>query len=218
MNNKKTSKTKSTRIQEQNRQRILEASLTVFSRHGFRGTRIDQIAEVSGMSRSNLLYYFKRKEDIYRAVLNEILAEWLEPLRAISADGDPRIEIGAYIRAKCKMASSAPEASRLFANEILQGAPMINDILTGPLKTLVDEKAKVLQNWMDKGQIRRMSPHHLIFAIWATTQHYSDFDHQIKAILGKSITDKEFGSEAAHSVEDLLLHGMLPRHPAPNND
>ena len=37
---------------------------------------------------------------------------------------------------------------------------------------------------MDEGRIARLPPHHLIFSIWALTQHYADFDVQVRAVLG----------------------------------
>ena len=138
-----------TRIQTQNEEIILAAALEVFSAYGFRGSTVDQIARTCGLSKPNLLYYFRRKEDIYVAVLEHTLQDWLEPLRAVDADGDPIEEISRYIRAKMDMSRENPEASRLFANEILHGAPAIGQFLKGPLKDLVDEKAGVIQGWID---------------------------------------------------------------------
>src|SRR5215212_9223618 len=125
-----------TRIQTQNEQLILDAALEVFSAYGFRGSTVDQIASKCGLSKPNLLYYFRRKEDIYVALLEHTLTDWLEPLRTLDAAGDPIEELSRYIRAKVRMSRDNPKASRLFANEILHGAPMIGKFLKGPLKEL----------------------------------------------------------------------------------
>ncbi len=77
------------RIQHQNQAVILKAALEVFSAYGYRGTTVDQIAVKAGLSKPNLLYYFKRKEDIYVAVLEHTLEEWLKPLRMLDVGGDP---------------------------------------------------------------------------------------------------------------------------------
>src|SRR3712207_6187605 len=108
-----------TRIQAINRELILDAALEVFSRLGFRGATVDQIAAQAGMSKPNLLYYFRRKEDIYVALLERTLEVWLEPLRSLDAQGDPLSEIGRYIHLKLDMSRDNPKASRLFGNEIL---------------------------------------------------------------------------------------------------
>ena len=173
-----------TRIQAKNRQTILDAALDVFSQHGFRGATLDQIAEVAGLSKPNLLYYFPSKEAIHVALLSGLMDSWLDPLRELDPDGDPVTEIMAYVHRKLDLSRDFPRESRLFANEILQGAPRMMEALTGELKTLVDATAAVLGRWAAEGRIADLPPHHLIFSIWALTQHYADFDVQVRAVLG----------------------------------
>ncbi len=173
-----------TRIQAKNQETILDAALDVFSAQGFRGATLDQIADVAGLSKPNLLYYFPSKDAIHQAVLAQLLDTWLDPLREMDADGDPVEELMGYVRRKLELARDYPRESRLFANEILQGAPRMQGAIAGDLKRLVDAKAIVLQRWMDQGRIARVHPVHLIFSIWALTQHYADFDVQVRAVLG----------------------------------
>jgi TetR/AcrR family transcriptional regulator len=172
------------RIQQKNRDAILDAALEVFSLHGFRGATLDQIAEVAGLSKPNLLYYFPSKEEVHKALLIGLLDAWLDPLRAMDPKGDPLDEIMAYVRRKLDLARDYPRESRLFANEILQGAPRMREAIEGDLRRLVAEKASVLAAWMEEGRIGRVDPVHLIFSIWALTQHYADFDVQVRAVLG----------------------------------
>ena len=173
-----------TRIQTKNRETILDAGLDVFSTLGFRGATLDQIADVAGLSKPNLLYYFASKEAIHVEVLSQLLDTWLDPLRDMKPDGDPVEEVLTYVRAKLALSRDYPRESRLFANEILQGAPRMRDAIEGDLKSLVAEKSIVLTAWMDQGRIARVHPVHLIFSIWALTQHYADFDVQVRAVLG----------------------------------
>ena len=174
-----------TRIQERNSKAILEAGLDVFSQHGFRGATLDQIAEVAGLSKPNLLYYFPSKDAVYLGVMGQLLDTWLDPLREMNPKGDPVTEILGYVRRKLDLSRDYPRESRLFANEILQGAPRMMAAIEGPLKTLVDEKSAVLRRWMAEGRIAPVPPVHLIFSIWALTQHYADFDVQVRAVLGE---------------------------------
>jgi TetR/AcrR family transcriptional regulator len=172
------------RIQQKNRELILDAALEVFSLHGFRGATLDQIAEGAGLSKPNLLYYFPSKEEVHTALLTGLLDTWLDPLRAMDPKGEPMEEILAYARRKLDLARDYPRESRLFANEILQGAPRMRAAIEGDLKRLVEEKAAVLTRWMEEGRIARVDPVHLVFSIWALTQHYADFDVQVRAVLG----------------------------------
>jgi TetR/AcrR family transcriptional regulator len=173
-----------TRIQRRNSETILDAALAVFSAHGFRGATLDQIAEVAGLSKPNLLYYFPSKEAMHSALLADLLDVWLQPLRDLDPEGDPVEEILTYVRRKLEMSRDMPRESRLFANEILQGAPRVEGALTGDLATLVDEKALVIEGWIAEGRIAAVHPKHLIFAVWALTQHYADFEVQVRAVLG----------------------------------
>ena len=173
-----------TRIQQRNRSAILDAALEMFSKHGFKGATLDQIAEAAGLSKPNLLYYFRSKETIHTALLERLLDNWLDPLIALDGEGDPISEIMAYAQRKLIMSRDYPRESRLFANEILQGAPRIKDTLHGELKALVDEKAAIIRGWSETGKIATVDPYHLIFSIWAFTQHYADFDVQVRAVLG----------------------------------
>ncbi|WP_170784462.1 TetR family transcriptional regulator C-terminal domain-containing protein [Ruegeria lacuscaerulensis] len=193
-----------TRIQKKNRAAILEAALNVFSSHGFRGATVDQIATEAGLSKPNLLYYFPTKEAIHTALLSGLLETWLAPLHELDANGDPMEEILAYIRRKLEMSRDLPRESRLFANELVQGAPRIQDSLSSDLKILVDEKTAILVGWMDQGKIAQLHPYHLIFSIWALTQHYADFDVQVRAILGD-----EDPFEGAEPFVDTLYRKLL---------
>jgi TetR/AcrR family transcriptional regulator len=200
---------KTTRIQRENAERIIEAALDVFAREGFRGATIDQIAEAAEMSKPNLLYYFPGKEEVYRALLDRLLQTWLDPLREMDAGGEPEREIRDYIRRKLEMARDYPRESRLFAGEIMRGAPLLDEVLKGPLKALVDEKAAVIAGWIDEGRLAPHDPRHLIFAIWATTQHYADFDAQVRAVLGSDAEGRFH--DAARFLETLFLKGLRPR-------
>ncbi|MBD3764393.1 MAG: TetR family transcriptional regulator C-terminal domain-containing protein [Rhodobacterales bacterium] len=197
-----------TRIQARNQETILDAALEVFSAQGFRGATLDQIAEVAGLSKPNLLYYFPSKEAIHTALLTNLLDTWLDPLREMDAAGDPVDEVLAYVRRKLQMSRDFPRESRLFANEILQGAPRMRAAIEGELAELVEDKARILRIWMDQGRIARVHPKHLIFSIWALTQHYADFDMQVRAVL-RDEADDAFPA-AGEFLETLFRKLLAP--------
>ncbi len=192
------------RIQQRNRKRILEAALDIFSQYGFRGATLDQIAEAAGLSKPNILYYFSGKEAIHVTLLNDLMDAWLAPMREIDPAGEPLEEILRYVHRKLEMSREFPRESRLFANEILQGAPRIGPHLTSVLKPLVDETAALIGRWIDAGRLARVDPYHLIFSIWATTQHYADFDAQVQVLAeGHDV------HEGAAAYLDMLYRQLL---------
>ena len=192
------------RIQKRNKDSIMNAALEIFSMYGFRGATVDLIANACGLSKPNLLYYYQTKEQIHIELLSQLMDSWLAPLREIDENGDPFSEIMGYVSRKLHMSKTLPRESRLFANEIIQGAPRINHVLQNDLKTLVDEKALVIQKWIDEGLIAKVHPHHLIFSIWSLTQHYADFDVQVQAVL---VNEDTF--ENAESYLETLFSKLL---------
>ncbi len=199
---------KTTRIQTENSQRVLDAALEVFAAHGFRGATVDQIASTAGMSKANILYYFRRKQDMYVAVLTKTIEDWLTPLKTLNPAGDPHEELWRYAQAKLQMSRDAPDASKLFANEVISGAPMIGAYLQNDLRPLVVHKCTIIQRWIDRGLLAPIDPLHLLFFIWSTTQHYADFMPQIDALYDHS-EDKLF-SDAESTLKQLLITGLQP--------
>lgn len=197
-----------TRIQREKRELILEAALDVFSVQGFRGATIDQIALAAGMSKPNLLYYFPNKEAIHHRLMERLLDTWLQPLEHMNPLGDPIEEITDYVQRKLEMARDYPRESRIFANEILRGARQIMDLIKGELKELVDRQAKVMRSWIEQGRMADVDPYHLIFSIWATTQHYADFDAQVRTVLGPD-RDGDGRFDEASAFLDRLYRKML---------
>ena len=198
---------KPSRIQQRNRRKILEAALEVFSAHGFRGATLDQISDHSGLSKPNILYYFSGKEEIHLTLLNQLMETWLDPLVAMDPDGDALEELLTYVHRKLEMARDLPRESRLFANEIIQGAPRMAPHLQSGLKPLFDEKCALIRDWSAQGKIAPVDPRHLIFSIWATTQHYADFSAQVRVL----VDGDAFPDAAAHL--DAMFRSLLTPRP-----
>jgi TetR/AcrR family transcriptional regulator len=196
---------------EDKRSAILGAALGLFSRFGLHGTSIDQVAARADVSKSNLLYYFANKEELYVNVLRDLLALWLEPLRGFSAEQDPAEAIGGYIRRKLVVSRDRPDASRLFCLEMIQGAPLLRDELDRELRTLVERKSEVIRSWIAAGKLAPVDPHHLIFTLWAVTQHYADFGVQVQALTGHTLEDPAFFEQAVENVQRIVLQGIAPR-------
>jgi TetR/AcrR family transcriptional regulator len=199
------------RIQLRNEARILDAAQDVFATYGYEGSTIDEVAARAGISKPNLHYYYKRKKDLYLAVLRRTLEIWLVPLRELDRNGDPALELGKYIAQKVDLSQKFPAASRVFANEIVQGAPFLKGYLRKDLRAVVKRKAAVIQHWIDQGKLTPVDPYHLIFLIWAATQHYADFAPQVKAVMNvPRMTPGQF-RKIEQSLSRIILQGVLAR-------
>ncbi len=194
-------------IRQANRQRILAAAEQVFARSGFNGATMTAIAENAGLPKANLHYYFGSKHELYREVLAGTLRDWLVPLDGLSADADPAQALQTYIRAKMSMSATRPHASRVFANELLHGAPVLGELMRTELRASVERKARVIASWVKAGRMAPVDPQHLFFTIWAATQTYADFEVQVRAVLGRAKLTRRDHERAAAHVVSLILRG-----------
>jgi len=196
------------RIRRENKERILKAAERIFAERGFAGATMAEIAARADLPKANVHYYFQTKEDLYQAVLSDILTIWLSPVDYFRADGDPAQAFAAYIRAKMEASRTRPHASKVFANEVLHGANRVRRFLTDDLKSLVDEKAKVIDTWIAEGKIAPVDSRHIFFMIWAITQHYADFDTQVRTVLGKQRLTRGDFDGFADEVVRFVLRGL----------
>ena len=194
-------------IRQANELLILQAAEHVFARAGFGGATMAAIAKASGLPKANLHYYFGSKEVLYRNVLAQLLSDWLAPTSCITASAEPRQAIEQYIRAKMALAKLRPDGSKVFANELLHGAPVVKALLQADLRELVAAKAAVIQSWVDAGRMADVNGTHLFFTIWAATQTYADFDVQVSAVLGRNKLSAKDHAEATEHVVSLMLRG-----------
>ena len=194
-------------IRQANEARILAAAERVFAGAGFGGATMAAIAEAADLPKANLHYYFGAKQELYRAVLAQTLQDWLEPTHVIHAGADPKTAIEAYIRAKMALAIGRPHASRVFANELLHGAPVVKALLATDLRALILTKAQVIAQWVHAGRMAKVDPVHLFFTIWAATQTYADFEVQVCAVLGHAELTADDQTQATEHVVALLLRG-----------
>jgi TetR/AcrR family transcriptional regulator len=195
------------RIRRQNEENILRAAEAVFARAGFKGARVAEIAAKAGIPKPNLHYYFKSKRALYRAVLDNILRLWLAETDIIREEVEPQAALEQYLRAKMRFSRLYPNASKVFANEIIHGAGEIGGFLKSELRQLVAAKTRVFEQWMRAGRMMPLDPKHLFFAIWAVTQTYADFEAQVRAVLGVSELSEAQYRRATEQVIGLILRG-----------
>ncbi|MBS0220469.1 MAG: TetR family transcriptional regulator C-terminal domain-containing protein [Proteobacteria bacterium] len=201
-------------IRESNELRLLQAAETVFAERGFSGATTAGIAARAKLPKANLHYYFRTKAELYRAVLANVLELWLDELDRFTPDRDPSEAIAEYIAAKLKWSRLRPNASKVFANEILHGAPFVKPYLERDLRRRVEDKAGVVREWIDQGKMRPLDPRHFVFQLWAVTQHYADFEVQVRAVLGRRrLTERDF-ADAAANITRLILQGALASPPS----
>ncbi|MBY8231986.1 TetR/AcrR family transcriptional regulator [Vibrio fluvialis] len=194
-------------IRRRNQELILQAAADEFVKHGYKGTSVQAIADRVNLPKANILYYFKSKTGLYKALLQDILTLWNEGFSESAIDSSPQAVLRNYIVGKMRYSRTHPQESKIFAQEIIQGAPVIRDEIQFPVVNWAAGKASVINAWVEQGLIRPVDPLHLLFLIWGATQFYADFDTEIQLIKGAPMSEKEF-EQAQQFLVDMILRGL----------
>ena len=194
-------------IRQQNETLILQAAEKVFAEAGFGGATMQLIADLAGLPKANLHYYFATKEELYRRVVQDIFEIWLHAADSMDNAAGPVEGIGAYIDAKMEISRRHADGSKVWASEVMHGAPVIQDYLETTLRDWTTGRAALIQRWIDERKMQAVNPEHLLYMLWATTQHYADFGHQIETLNGGPLTDKQWLA-AKDSVKTMILRGI----------
>lgn len=194
-------------IRRRNETLILQAAADEFVKHGYKGTSVQAIADRVNLPKANILYYFKSKTGLYKALLRDILNLWNEGFSEDAANMPPEVVLRNYIVGKMRYSRTHPQESKIFAQEIIQGAPNIRDEIQFPVVEWAAGKASVIQTWVDKGLIRPVEPLYLLFMIWSSTQFYADFDTEIQLIKGSSMSESEF-EDAENFLVNIIIRGL----------
>lgn len=195
---------------------ILNAAEEAFAEGGFGGASMQQIADRAGLPKANLHYYFSTKEELYRQVVERIITIWLDAAASFDQTEDPAEALGAYIDAKMEISRRHPAGSKVFAAEVMQGAPVIQTYLETTLEEWMARREAIIRRWIDAGMIHPIDPRHLIYMIWASTQHYADFEHQVATLNGGAPLSDGQWEAAKRGVTEILLRGLGldPKRPA----
>ncbi|UVC09872.1 TetR family transcriptional regulator C-terminal domain-containing protein [Rhizobium sp. TH2] len=197
------------RIRERNIRLILKAAIEIFSRKGFDGTRIAEIAERSGLPKANVYYYFSSKEEIYTAVIAHLIRGWDDALKQLSPEREPAEAFEAYIRSKLEYTRKNITESRLFANEIIQGARFLKKKDRLHMQEVTTERVAVIEGWIAAGKMAPVDVRHLLIMLWSATQFYADFEPLACDALGKSRLKAEDYDNAAKTIAETVLRGIL---------
>ena len=194
-------------IRERNKELILRAASEEFAEKGFAASKTSDIADRAGLPKPNVYYYFKSKETLYREVLDSIVEPLLQASAPFNQPGEPADVLRAYIRTKIRISREHACASKVFASEIMHGAPHLPAERAAQLNAQAAHNVACIQGWIDKGLMAAVDPHHLMFSIWAATQTYADFDWQISTVTGKTALDDADYEAAAETITRMVIKG-----------
>ncbi|MET0265152.1 MAG: TetR/AcrR family transcriptional regulator [Duganella sp.] len=185
---------------------IVAAAVRVFAEAGYEGASIATVAERTGLSKQNLMYYFPTKQALYQRVLDDVLDDWLERMAHLAAaEQEPHAVLRAYVQAKLRFSREQPWASRVYAMEVISGAQLYGAQIRRRVVPLLRRDIAVFEQWIAAGRIAAVNATHLLFAIWAMTQSYADFAPQMGLVLGREQLTPEDFDDAENLIVNMVL-------------
>ncbi len=200
-------------IRAANQEKIIRCAAAIFASKGYSGATVQEIAVDAGLPKANVLYYFKSKEGIYSAVLNEILSLWNSSFDRAGIDDDPAEIFSRYILEKMELSRTYPHASKIFAMEMIKGAPHLSEGAHQAMRDWFQSRVNLIRHWIRLGKMDSVDPEQLLFHIWSATQHYADFSTQINLLRGREMSAKDFDSAGRYLCKSILAGiGLVPKY------
>jgi len=130
------------------REQIINAAASVFGRFGYKKTTMDEIGMAAGKGKTAIYYYFKNKEDVFRAVVEKEAKELEQNLiQAISTKSSPEEKLKTYVYTRMRTMLSLSNFYDALKNELLDHLPFIN-----ALRKEVDNKEiEMVKNILSEG-------------------------------------------------------------------
>ena len=185
---------------------IRAAAIAEFSENGLAGSSTQAIAERAGLTKPQLHYYIKGKDELYEELLFAVLQGWSEAFAFDASSGDPRRVLTHYIHKKLAYALDNPGLSRIFTNEILGGGPNLGRYWP-VAKRSTQAKVDLIDGWIAQGLMRPLDARLLLMHIWGMTQHYADYAVQVRVMLGQKPDTPIARDTVERELTDFVLRG-----------
>src|SRR5579864_5516824 len=148
---------------EESRAAILKAAAHEFAQHGIAGARTDAIAREARVNKALLYYYFKDKETLYGAVLDDAFSGLKSAVfRVLDSDLPPGEKIMAYAGAYFDFIASNQLYPRLMQREMMRAregqSPHIEKIIKNYIRPIFLRVSEVLRQGIAEGQFRAINP------------------------------------------------------------
>jgi TetR/AcrR family transcriptional regulator len=193
---------------------ILQAAVREFSREGVAGARTDAIARAAGVNKALLYYYFKDKETLYGAVLDQVFGGLTESIQeALSSDLPPGEKLLAYAGAHFDYIANHPLYPRIAQGEMMRaargGTPQLERIVKQYFRPLFSKLAAVIREGQAAGEFRSVDPLHFIPSMIAIIVFYFTNAPVMRMLTGADPFSAEFVSARRAAVLDFISGALF---------
>jgi TetR/AcrR family transcriptional regulator len=199
---------------EESRAAILKAAAREFAEHGIAGARTDEIAREARVNKALLYYYFKDKETLHGAVLNEAFAGLRDAVfRVLDSGLPPRQKIIAYVEAYFDFLVGHAMYPRLMQREMMRAregqSQHIDKIIKSYIQPIFARVSEVIRKGIAEGEFRRVDPAQFVPSIVAMIVFYFSSAPVMQKIIGFNPLTPERIAERRAAVLDFISAALF---------
>lgn len=200
---------------------ILAAATAEFAKKGYAGARTDKIAQLAGVKHTLVFYYFKCKEKLYSAVLENVFSEWANRVsRALDQKGPPRERLLAYINAYFDYIAEFWWVPRLVQQEQLRHegreAGRLRKLVERYSHPIHQKLASLIRGGISTGAFRDVDVEHCLHSISALIVFYFTRGSSVQALERGEPEVRRQIARRRKAVLDFVTAGLFtPRSTLP---
>src|SRR5579863_2337005 len=199
---------------EESRAAILQAAAQEFAEHGIAGARTDAIAREAKVNKALLYYYFKDKETLYGAVLDEAFSALkLNVFRVLDGELPPREKILAYVAAYFDFVAANQVYPKLMQREMMRArdgqSPHLDKLIKNYFQPIFMRVGELLNKGIADGEFRKVSPAHFVPSMVAMIVFYFSSAPMMQKIVGFNPLTPERIAERKAAVLDFISAALF---------
>jgi TetR/AcrR family transcriptional regulator len=196
------------------KERILTAAEEVFAKKGFAGARTQEIAELAGVNKAMIYYYFESKEKLLREVLQRILFELIALSQDIMNQHLPPVdELEAFYRGFFKYAAKHRNFSRLTTMDLGSEGAYLVTMFEKFFRPLFDRGAQAIERAIARGEFRPVDARHYLVSIYGMTISYFADAQFVNILMGQDAMTEEMLDKRCEHLLDLIFAGLGVKRP-----
>ena len=197
---------------EESRAAILQAAVREFAREGVAGARTDAIARSAGVNKALLYYYFKDKEALYDAVLDQVFSGAREAIRkALAQPLPPRERLKAYVRAHFDYIAANPPYHRIVNAEFRSGreSARMTRVAQQYFRPTFSSLAALLREGAEGGDFHPVNPVQFVPSMIAVIVFYFTTAPVMKVVTGVDPLSAEQLAERRAAVIEFISSALF---------
>lgn len=187
------------------REQIVQAARQVFARYGFKKTALDDIARESRKGKSTIYYYFKSKDDIFKAVIDaeaEIRNRTIE--EQMSGINDPKLKLKTYIYNRMRTLRMVVNYYEAIKNDLLDQLYFVDNLRTKHFEAEIELIRKMFLEGIEMGEYTIQNPELTAKTVVAALHGF-----EVPLIL-KNLSDEEL-QKAVDEMLNILFYGIVTK-------